>query len=150
MSQAGEQQSGLVQRLSSGSAQVALWLIVVLLAVHATAMLVQPNGGPAYAQPANPAPPGRADGAGVYVVPAQIDSDQWGAFLVDTRAGTIVLYQYNANMHKLKLLAARTFVYDRYLDNYNNAEPTPSDIADLISKARRVEPKPPESSEPNP
>lgn len=140
-----EQGIGLAGRLSGGSIQIALWLIVALLAINAAVMLVQP-GNPAHAQPAGQPAIGRSDTSGVYVVPAQIDNDQWGAYLVDGRAGTIVLYQYHPSARKLRLVAARTFVYDRYLEDYNT-DPSPSDIADLLTRAKRVGPRQPEPSD---
>ena len=122
--------------LSSGPTQVALWLVVVLLAVNAAIMLLQ-SSDRALAQPGQPAPvAARGDNSGVFVVPCQLDKELWGAYLVDTRSGTIVVYQYNPNSHKLKLVAARSFVYDRYLEDYNTDPPT-ADIRDLITRMRR-------------
>ncbi len=123
----------------SGAVQAALWLIVVLLAVNATVLLLQRSESAAWAQPGGAAAAARADASGVFVVPAQVDKDQWGAYLVDTRAGTVVLYLYSPAERRLKLTAARTFVYDRYLENYNT-DPPPSEIAEIISKARLVRP----------
>jgi len=128
--------------LVSGPVQVALWLIVVLLAVNAVILLLRPGDNAAWAQPGQAAAAARADTSGVFVVPAQFDKDLWGAYLVDTRAGTIVVYLYSPNERRLKLTAARTFVYDRYLENYNT-DPSPSEIAEIISKARLIRPEQP-------
>ena len=37
---------------------------------------------------------------------------------------------------QLRLVAARTFIYDRRLESYNT-QPPPSEIADLVRRARR-------------
>ena len=140
--------------MRGGPAQVALWLIVALLAAHAAIWLLSPPGGSAIAQPA--APPsggvlaragGAGDNSGVFLVPGQIDKDVWGAYLVDTRAGTVVLYQYNPNSRKLKLVAARTFVYDRYLEDYNTDPPT-ADIRSILENVKRKPDVPDKGSEP--
>ncbi|MDD4890009.1 MAG: hypothetical protein PHU85_08770 [Phycisphaerae bacterium] len=132
-------QTGVAARLSGGPAQVALWLVVVLLAVNAAILLLQPNGGPAYAQTSIGAAAGRVDNGGVFVVPAQISKDLYGAYLVDSRSGSVVVYTFNPNSNKLKLAAARTFVYDRYLEDYNT-DPSPAMIADMVSKAKPIRP----------
>ena len=134
-----QQHQGTGQTGSSTSASVraALWLIVILLAANAAILICQPGGMPAWAQGVGAA--AKNDSGSVFVVPGQIDKNLYGAYLVDTRAGTIVLYQYNPDTRKLKLAAARSFVYDRYLESYNT-DPAPSEIADLVAKSKRIVP----------
>ena len=124
---------GLVQRLSAGPTQVALWLIVVLLAVHAAILLIQP-GQRAIAQPAAAA--ARDDSSGVFVVPCQLEKDLWGVCLIDTRVGSIVLYQYSPNSHKIKLMAARSYLFDVRLKEYNVDGLTPAQVEEIISKTK--------------
>lgn len=132
-------QRPLVSRLSGGPVQAALWLIVALLAVHAGILLLGPTG----AVVAQPAPPGtatpRGETGGVFVVPAQLGKELYGAYLIDSRMGSIVVYSFNPNSNKLKLMAARTFVYDRSLEDYNT-EPSPAAIADMVSRAKPIRP----------
>jgi len=79
---------------------------------------------------------GTSDG-GVFAIAGQITRDTYGLYLVDPRQGTICVYQYISAKRTLRLLAARTFVYDRQLDSYNT-EPKPADIAKMVAEARRL------------
>lgn len=138
-----QQSQGTALNVVAGSASLraAAWLIAVLLVLHLLVMLLGPNGSAATAQGVGGGA-FRGDASGVFVVPAQLGKDAYGAYLVDSRAGTIVLYQFNSSNQKLRLAAARTFVFDRYLENYNT-DPSPSEIADLVSKAKPIQPAPP-------
>ncbi len=71
-------------------------------------------------------------GAGVFVVPAQFNSNLFGCYLMDVDAQTLCAYQYTPDK-QLRLIAARTFKYDRRVNVYNTSPP-PSDIRDLIEK----------------
>jgi len=83
------------------------------------------------------APAYGAAGGGVFAIAGQITRDTYGLYLVDARQGTICVYQYLSAKRTLRLLAARTFVYDRQLDSYNT-EPKPADIAKMVAEARRL------------
>lgn len=126
--------------------QVALWLIVVLLAVHATIALLGPDR-PAYGQQG--VLEAARDTSGVFLVPGQIAKDLWGVYLIDRRSGTLVLYMYDPNSRKLKLQAGRTFIYDRYLQNYNTDDPSPEDVARMIGQAEFIRPPQPETPKPD-
>ena len=76
-------------------------------------------------------------GGGVFAIAGQITRDTYGLYLVDSRQGTVCVYQYLNAKRQLRLLAARTFVYDRQLDSYNT-EPKPADIAKMVAEARRL------------
>ncbi|MCG3177791.1 MAG: hypothetical protein BIFFINMI_00111 [Phycisphaerae bacterium] len=124
----------------TGPAQVALWLIVVLLAVIATIMLLGP-GGTQSAQGQVTRAGAAYDPSGVFIVPGQLGKDLWGLYVIDSRVGTLVLYYYNPNTKKLTLAAARSFVNDRYLEDYNT-DPPPREIAEMIENLRRMSPPP--------
>jgi hypothetical protein len=70
---------------------------------------------------------------GIMAFTGQIEKDIYGIVMVDVDAGTLWLYQYRKAGNQLKLLAARNWIYDRYLEEYNNAAPTPSEVASLIA-----------------
>jgi hypothetical protein len=124
--------------LAKGPTQVALWLIVVLLAVIATLLLGrQPMQRSAEAQVAAAAQ--AHDASGVFVVPAQIARELWGCYLIDTRVGTVVLYAYNPNTRKLKLMAARSFLNDRYLKEHST-EPSQLEIEQMLEVMSRIKP----------
>jgi len=88
-------------------------------------------GAPLSAQ-AEPPPVG--DGA-IMVIPVQIARDSYGLAMVDTDARTLWIYEINSRgpAHKrLTLLAARSWRYDRLLERYNTADPTPEQVKSLL------------------
>lgn len=126
----------------AGFSPAAQWLIVVLLAFIAGALggrlLFGQDPAVAQADSAGAAtgPAGGADG--VFAVAGQITRDTYGLYLVDVRRGTICVYQYfSGRQNLLRLVAARTFIYDRQLDSYNT-QPLPKDVAKLVAEARRL------------
>lgn len=74
---------------------------------------------------------------GVFAVAGQISPETYGIYLVDVRRGTICLYQYLSNTRKLKLMAARTFLFDRQLEDYNT-EPDPREVKKLVAEGRSM------------
>ena len=112
------------------------WLVVVLLAMVAGAL----TGQLLLAPPAAEAQAGAARRA-VVVVPGRITPETYGLYLVDVQNGTICVYQYfkqeRSTAQSLRLMAARTFVYDVQLDSYNTA-PLPKEVANMVAGARRL------------
>jgi hypothetical protein len=125
----------------AGVGPAAQWVVLAFLALAAGALggrllfgsdsaagqvgLSQPRTGPA----------GAADG--VFAVAGQITRDSYGLYLVDVPRGTICVYQYLGGQQGLRLVAARTFIYDRQLDSYNTY-PLPKDVAKMVAEARRL------------
>jgi len=70
---------------------------------------------------------------GIMAFTGQIDKNTYGIMMIDVDAGTLWVYQYREKGNQLKLLASRSWLYDRYLEEYNNAPPTPSEVAQLIA-----------------
>lgn len=112
----------------------AQWVVAVLLAFIA-GMLFSRTGDSQTALAQNNA---AAGSRGVYAFTGQLDQNQYGLFMMDIEQGTIWVYEMDqANgTHKLRLTAARSWVFDRYLKDFNGAEPTPEMIRDLLSKQR--------------
>ena len=73
---------------------------------------------------------------GVVAVAGQISRDIYGLYLIDLKNGTICVYGMTGS-GQLKLLAARTYIYDCQLDSYNTT-PLPKEIAKLVARARRL------------
>ena len=73
---------------------------------------------------------------GVVAVAGQISRDIYGLHLIDLKNGTICVYGMTGS-GQLKLLAARTYIYDCQLDSYNTT-PLPKEIAKLVARARRL------------
>ncbi len=74
---------------------------------------------------------------GIMAFTGQIDKDMYGIMMVDVDAGTLWVYQYRKMGNQLKLLAARSWLYDRYLEEYNCSQPTPSEVAQLIASQQQ-------------
>lgn len=83
---------------------------------------------------------------GVIPLTGQIAKDEYGLFLVNTDTHTINVYRFFAKRpqnERFQLVAARSFFYDRHLEDYNNASPTPEEVRILTDNARRIAaPKP--------
>ena len=91
------------------------------------------------------AQPQFSSGGDISVVGIQIDRDRYGIAMVDRASETIWIYEINsrgAGQSRLGLLAARSWKYDRRLDDLNNAEPRPEQIKMLLESVeqRRTEP----------
>jgi len=73
----------------------------------------------------------------VLVVPIQIDRDNYGIAMVDTKLQSLWIYELNrraAAHNRLRLLAARSWKYDKLLEDYNTAEPKPKQIKELLER----------------
>jgi hypothetical protein len=108
------------------------WLVVILLGVVAACLLVQLGYSIAQAQPA-----GVAKGGNVFAVAGQVDKETYGLYLVDLDNGTICVYQYLPGDRKLRLMAARTTVFDRRLEDYNT-QPPPPEIRKLVEEHKSL------------
>ncbi len=80
-----------------------------------------------------------ASAGGIMAFTGQIGKDTYGIIMIDVDAGTLWVYQYRRT-GQLKLVAARSWVYDRYLEEYNCAPPTPSEVAQIVADKQQVEP----------
>jgi hypothetical protein len=118
----------------SGSLNVVLWVNAGLLAIIAVALLSRGRdislNAPAFGQFQAPI----AGGAGVFIMPGQFSRDTYGCYLMDVDAQTLCVYGWDATGRKLKLLAARSFRYDRKLGNFNTENPSPAEVRELIEK----------------
>jgi hypothetical protein len=118
---------------SNNSLVWALWVNAALLAVILI-VLVGRNGAPsilpaAFAQNQPPI----AGGAGVFVMPAQMQQNVWGCYLLDVDNKTLCAYQFYPGEKKLRLTAARSYRYDTKLENYNT-EMSPREVKALLDK----------------
>ncbi len=74
----------------------------------------------------------------IQAVPLQLKPGSQALALIDHDNETICLYEYQYNRQKherLVLLATRSFKYDRQLEAFNTASPTPMDIKRLIDSS---------------
>lgn len=133
--------------------QTVLWVIAVLLAIIATVLVLRWDESAlsksAWAQSAvtgaGPAPGGR----GIYAFAGQISSRSYGLFMLDVDSGTIWCYEIargTLDEPHLKLVAARSWIFDRYLEEFNVAAPTPGEVRRLVEQqqaAQRAPAQPP-------
>ena len=76
---------------------------------------------------------------GLLAVPAQLASDVYGLYLIDTQKQTILLYAYGGPWAKgLRLMSARSFRYDRELVDFNSGKPSPHDVQQLLQAALKA------------
>ncbi len=116
--------------------QTVHWVIALLLAAIAAGLWLRP-GRPvlpaawAQAQPL-------AGARGVYAFPGQLDSSRYGLFMLDVDQGTIWCYEFVdvGGTRKLRLTAARTWIYDRYLQDFNCAPPDFRMVQQLVAEQR--------------
>jgi len=86
----------------------------------------------------------RGDGR-ILVVPIQIERDSYGLAMVDTVSQTLWIYELNSQgpaHNRLRLLAARSWQYDRLLQQYNTAEPKPEQIKTLLENLGQLQKEP--------
>ena len=116
--------------------QTALWIIAILLAVIATTLLTQ-SRSPMSIQSAFA--DGQVAGArGIFAFIGPLDKNRTGLWMIDVDAGNAWVYEYMPVTRKLRLAAARSFVYDRYLEDYNCDSPTLDEIRVLLDRQRSV------------
>lgn len=115
----------------------ALWVNAILLVVIAMALLTRSNASLIPVASAQNTPP-IAGGAGVFIMPAQLGRDLWGTYLLDVDNQTIATYAYRSNDRQLQLLAARTYRFDRRLENFNTSTPSPEEVEQLVQRQSRL------------
>src|SRR3954471_22308920 len=134
------------------STAIALYLVAALLAANLIATLSRSDGPAilpaAFAQ--NRQGP-IAGGGGLFVMPAQLSGNTWGAYLMDVDRGTLSVYQFFPGTRQLQFVASRKFTNDTKLENFNTT-PTPNEVSDLVEKQakgiRTNQPPPPEEVKP--
>ena len=130
------QQHRVAAAAVSQQRQTALWIIAILLAVIATALVVRP-GDTIGLRPAYGDTP-MMGGRGVFAFTGQLDKHSYGLFMMDVDSNNIWCYQYVPGRQRLRLVAARSFSYDRYLEDFNCEEPTIAQTRGLLEEQRRI------------
>ena len=116
--------------------QPVLWLIALALSATALGLWLKPaqSGLPA----ALAQTPPLAGARGVYAFTGQLDATHYGLFMLDVDQGTIWCYEFDnvGGTRKLRLCAARTWIYDRYLQDFNSAPPDFRMVQQLVAQQR--------------
>jgi hypothetical protein len=117
--------------------QTVYWIIALLLSVIATALWMRPAGAllpTALAQNQ----PAMAGARGIFAFAGPLERDQYGLYMLDVDQGTVWCYAFDnvGGTTKLRLVAARTWIYDRYLQDFNCAAPDFRTVQKLVSQQR--------------
>jgi len=80
------------------------------------------------------APQPIAGGGGLFLMPAQFASNTWGCYIMDVDQQTLCAYQYSPGERQLRLVAARSFRFDRRLKNFNTDNPSPREVERMLEK----------------
>lgn len=116
--------------------QTVLWIIALLLAVIATTLLVRGSGQTMLAPAFGDSP--MVGARGIFAFTGQLDKNSYGLFMMDVDNRTVWCYQYLTGRRKLQLVAARSFDFDRYLEDYNLDGPTKDEVKALLDDQRRI------------
>jgi len=124
----------------------AAWLIAGALVVIATMLVLRQDSNPgnlAWAQPSS-----GAGARGVFAFSGQLSKTSYGVYLVDVDAMTMWVYEYLPQKGCLRLAAARTWRYDRYLEDYNLCDMPPDAVERMIEEQRQYKLQASESNTP--
>lgn len=123
--------------VSRPSPHPIFWVIAVALVAIAVQLAIRPGASPfevpAFAQPS-------ASGAGargVFAFSGQLSKGTYGVYVVDTDTMTIWTYEYLAQKGCMRLASARTWRYDRYLENYNVCDLSPESVEQMVEEQRK-------------
>jgi len=131
-----ERQHTVVAAVAPHQRQTVLWLIAILLAVIATVLIVRPTDGLSVGRAYGDTP--MAGARGIFAFTGQLDRNSCGLFMMDVDSSNVWCYQYVPGRSRLRLVAARSFSYDRYLEDYNCEEPTIEQTKVLLENQRKI------------
>lgn len=99
-------------------------------------MVVRPDGlstaGIAFGDPVT------SGGArGVFAFSGQLSKGTYGVYVVDVDAMTLWVYEYLQQKGCLRLAGARTWRYDRYLENHNICDLPPEIVEQMVEEQRQ-------------
>lgn len=125
----------------AGGRQTVFWVIAVLLAVIATALVSRWDTALIGSASAQYGPGGgQAAGArGIYAFTGQLGLKNYGLFMMDVDSGTVWCYELargRDNELQLQLVAARSWIFDRFLEEFNVARPTPSEVQMMVRQQK--------------
>ena len=124
------------------------WRLGVILALAVVGLLVV--GGKLRSQADVMGQSAGGRGENIMVVPVQLGRDSYGIAMVDTVGKTLWLYDVSSRGSArggLRLLAARSWEYDRLLRDYNSGEPRPGQVRDILERINAAQQKERESTE---
>lgn len=127
----------------AGRQQTVWWVLAVLLAVIATSLVSRRDAawisGAALAQMSGSGAPSVSGARGIYAFTGQLGLKDYGLFMIDVDTGTVWCYQMARSRDgelQLQLVAARSWIFDRFLEEFNVARPTPSEVQLMVRQQR--------------
>lgn len=115
--------------------QALTWVIAAALVVIAVCLvMLVDRRSVAHAQSVS-----HAGARGVFAFTGQLTKNTYGVFLVDVDTATVWCYEYVPGKPELRLVAGRTWTFDRYLKNFNAGSPSPEEIRELVEQQRALE-----------
>jgi len=113
-----------------------VWVIAICLAVIAATQFVEHDES---ALPAALAQATHQAGArGIFAFSGQLSENSYGLFMVDVDAGTIWCYEYVEGKKKFRLAGARSWLFDRYLENQDFQGPSPEEVEQMVEQQRLI------------
>jgi len=126
--------NSLVWALTANAVLLAAILVVLLSrtdrAQFASIALGQDRGAGNLAL----APQPIAGGGGLFLMPAQLAPNAWGCYVMDVDQQTLCAYQFVPTSRQLQFVAARSFRWDRRLENFNTDNPSPREVQRMIER----------------
>jgi hypothetical protein len=126
------------ERSSNGPVRPPLvqWIIAVALVVIACTLVVRLD--PLPSNEAHAQVTASAGARGVFAFSGQLTKSSAGVFMVDMDTMTLWAYEYQPQQGKgcLRLVAGRTWKWDRYLENFNACGLEPADVEQMIADQR--------------
>ena len=116
-------------------AHPVFWVIAAALTVIATAEVLRRDAPIISAATAQATTSGGA--RGLFAFSGQLSKSGYGVYMVDMDTMTLWVYEYLPQRGCMRLAAARTWRYDRYLENHNACgELLPEAVEQLIENQR--------------
>jgi len=112
------------------------WVIAGALLVIAVKLLF-PSSGPRLSESAFAQPVMSGGTRGVFAFSGQLTPSSFGVHVVDVDTNTIWTYEYSPKQACLRLAAARSWKYDRYLENHNLCDLPPDVVEEMVEQQRR-------------
>lgn len=115
------------------------WVIAISLAIIAAGMAREWFGNPTLllGQQALAQATSSGGARGVFAFSGQFSKSTYGVYVVDVDAMTIWSYEYQPQKGCLRLAAARTWRYDRYLENHNICDLPPEAVEKMVEDQRQ-------------
>ncbi|MBI1824878.1 MAG: hypothetical protein HY287_03255 [Planctomycetes bacterium] len=136
------------QRTRYSTPHPVFWVIAAALVAIAVQMGFHHDGAGletrVLAQPSSSG----ASARGVFAFSGQLSKGTYGVYVVDTDAMTLWAYEYLSQKGCMRLAAARTWRYDRYLENYNACELPPEAVEKMVEEQRNYRLKADDSAKP--